>query len=443
MAELPRWRGKAVDDLDKIPSTEQEWLEMVKTYSLVNAKLQNLCSYGSFSASTVPKAAFLTVRCIWPEVMTVGDALPYILRTGLYFSEEHVAQATKLINRKLLGLDKLDTLFDVICSQTKTPREWLCTLADGLGPFSMLVSLKRQILDKGLHTAPREEPLPITYAPRKKGHYNASQSSSGQMPDSLNPRHPKRLRLGDFDAIDDHPAPSEPSTPPNIELTEETLDEIPDDIPDPRTPTETLVVDFMVNLLGGLACLLQPLAYQTVCVANAFETTYQFGPLPNDGSIPFSLPPDKNLPEMVIFEAKRAHCGTGQGVTVVGQQSMEHVAYIWKRHKNDQLPRNPRTYHTFMIAQDFLSFYISIGTYDKEYLDYIFSPGDVPVVAQRGKKHFLRIQEFGPFQVDERDEMELLIHIILCLIISQHTPTNEGDLIQKGSELTCNLSNLL
>ncbi|KGQ02080.1 hypothetical protein PAAG_11029 [Paracoccidioides lutzii Pb01] len=267
MAELPRRRRKVVDGLDKIPSTEQELLEMVTTY-----------------------------------------------RTGSYLSEEHVAQATMLINRKLLGLDKLDTLFDVICSQTKTPCEWLCTLADGLGPFSML------------------------------GHYNASQSSSGQMPDSPAPRYPKRLRLGDFDAMDDHLAPSEPSTPSNIELPEEILDEIPDDIPDPRTPTETLMVDFMATLLGGLACLLQPFAYRTVCVANAFETTYQFGPLPNgpiasnhvqfrariDGSIPFSLPPDKNLPEMVIFEAKRAHRETGQGVTVVGQQSMEHVAYIWK-----------------------------------------------------------------------------------------------------------------
>ncbi|EEH11695.1 predicted protein [Histoplasma capsulatum G186AR] len=46
MAELPRRRRKAVDGLDKIPSTEQEWLEMVTTYSLVNAKLQDLCSYG-------------------------------------------------------------------------------------------------------------------------------------------------------------------------------------------------------------------------------------------------------------------------------------------------------------------------------------------------------------------------------------------------------------
>jgi hypothetical protein len=282
--------------------------------------------------------------------MAVGDALPYILRTGSYFNEEHVAQATELVNRKLLGLDKLDTLFDVICSQTKTPREWLCTVADGLGPFSMLVSLKRQILGKGLHTAPKEESLPMTYAPKKKGHYDASQSSSGQMPDSPTARHPKRLRLGDFDAMDDRLAPSQSSTPPKIELSEQTLDEIPDEIPDPRTPTETLVVDFMVNLLGGLACLVQPLAYRTVCVANAFETTYQFGPLPNgppsnhvqfrariDGSIPFSLPQDKSLPEMVIFEAKRAHRETGQGVTVMGQQSMEHVAYIWKRHEKDQL----------------------------------------------------------------------------------------------------------
>lgn len=85
-----------------------------------------------------------------------------------------------------------------------------------------------------------------------------------------------------------------------------------------------------------------------------------------------------------------------------------------------------------MIAQDFLSFYISIGTYDKEYLDYIFGPGHRPVIPPSGKKPFLRIQEFGPFRVDERDEMESLVHIILCLIIRQLEPTNEGVLIQKA-----------
>lgn len=105
----------------------------------------------------------------------------------------------------------------------------------------------------------------------------------------------------------------------------------------------------MVNLLGGTACLLQPLAYRTVCVANAYETTYQFGPVRNaasddiqfrasiGGSIPFSLPQDKSLPEMVIFEAKRAHRESGQGVAVMAQQSMEHVAYIWKRHERDSM----------------------------------------------------------------------------------------------------------
>lgn len=72
-----------------------------------------------------------------------------------------------------------------------------------------------------------------------------------------------------------------------------------------------------------------------------------------------------------------------------------------------------------MIAQDFLSFYISIGTYDNKYLDYIFGPGDAPVVSPRGTQPFLRIQKFGPFKVRERKEMELLRDIILCLIVWQ------------------------
>lgn len=254
-----------------------------------------------------------------------------------------------LIN--LLGLDKLNTLFDVICSQTKTPREWLFTVSDGLGPFSMLVSLKRQILDKGLHTASKDESRPVTHAPKKKRHYDASRPSSGQMSDSPISRRTKRLRLEDFDAMDedDQLSSIQPSSPPEIELSEEVLDEISDEIPDPRTPTETLVVDFMVNFLGGIACILQPLAYRTICVANAFETTYRFGPVWSDptalddiqfraridGNFPFSLPRNKNLPEMVIFEAMRARREPGQGVTVMGQQSMEHVAYIWKRHEKE------------------------------------------------------------------------------------------------------------
>ena len=121
-----------------------------------------------------------------------------------------------------------------------------------------------------------------------------------------------------------------------------------------RTPTETLVVDFMVGFIAGIACLLQPLSDRSVCVANSFETTYQFGPVrspgqaPNDsaastqfraridGSIPFCRPQSHNLAEMVIFEVKRAPCDAGRPqVAVKGQQSLEHVAYVWERHKKD------------------------------------------------------------------------------------------------------------
>ncbi|KAK2805328.1 hypothetical protein FQN50_006229 [Emmonsiellopsis sp. PD_5] len=214
MAEVPRRRRKAVDGLDKLPTTEQEWLKMV-------TKLHDLCSYGRFSASTAPKEAFLTVRCIWPQVVGTKETLPYILRTRSFFNEGHVTQAAKLWDEKLLGLEKLNTLFDVICSEAKTPRKWLCTVADGLGPFSTLVSLKRQILDKVLHTTLKDEPQPMAHAPRKKRHYDASQPSSGQMSDSPMPRRRKRLPLG-FDVMDEdyQPAPDQPSSPSETELAE-------------------------------------------------------------------------------------------------------------------------------------------------------------------------------------------------------------------------------
>ncbi|KKZ63310.1 hypothetical protein EMCG_00293 [[Emmonsia] crescens] len=442
MAEASRRRRKEVDGLDKLPTTEQEWRLMAptpnsKTYvSMVRhltpqsyAPRSNSVWKRSFLASTVPKEAFFTVQCIWPDMMTVNDALLYILGVGSFFSDEHIADAEQLINQKLLGLDKLNTLFNIICSEAKTPREL--------------------IMDKGLHAAPKDESNPVTYAPRKQGHYDASQPSSGPqaLPDSPTARHSKRPRRGFSDPTDEDDLQSTNQLPPRpeIELLE-IADELPDEIPVPRTPTETLVVDFMVNFMGGIACLLQRLSSYTVCVANSFETTYKFGPVHKnpvsadeikfrariDGSIPFSSPVDKNLPEMVMFEAKRAPRGPGQGVTVMGQQSMEHVAYIWKRHEN-QTPIRPGVYHTFMIAQDYLSFHITIGTYDNEYLNYIFGHGDAPVIPlSSSSKAFLHIQEFGPFHVDERGHMKLLLRIILCLMIWQLEGKKEGLMIKEA-----------
>lgn len=249
-----------------------------------------------------------------------------------------------------LGFSKLDTLFDIICNECKTPRQYQCSLAEELGPFSVLVSLKHQIMDKSPFTTGMDEPNLGNFAPRKKGFRDASQpsSSGAQLPDSSPTPRSKRACREYPDAMDEDDPIQRYAPAPDIELA----DEIPDEIPAPRTPTETLVVDFMVNFLAGIACLLQPLSTRSVCVANAYETTYRFGPVRRgqnsaptpadeiqfrariDGSIPFYRPQPYNLTEVVIFEAKRApRIPSRSQATVKGQQSMEHVAYIWKQHE--------------------------------------------------------------------------------------------------------------
>ncbi|KAK2798465.1 hypothetical protein FQN50_008825 [Emmonsiellopsis sp. PD_5] len=457
-----RRRRKAGDGLETLPATEQEWRDLIIRYSLVEAQLQDLCSYGRFSASTVTKEAFLMVRCIWPEPDTPIHALSYILETKSFFTRKHVAMAAELVNRHALGLDKLDNLLEVICEDPlKTPRRWNCTAADGLGPFSMLVSLKTQIESKVAITANSKED-PLTYAPRRMGHYNVYDASQASLPilESPPPQPAKRQRLHSPSATDTDeqlgPEAGLADIPEKYfqeQIEEEAPKGIPDEVPNPRTPTETLVVDFMVNFLGGIACLLQPLSPRMVCVANAFETTYLFGPVGRrnssgsgfsdgdvqfrariDGSIPFSIPPANMLPEAIIFEAKRMERTIGcVPIAVKTQQSMEHTAYIYKKHEMDHQPRAPGTYHTFMIAQDYLSFYLSIGTYNNRYLDYIFGPGNAPVAPGRGAESFFCIQEFGPFNVESKSHMIGLRDIILSLLIWQLEPTDKGEMVREAA----------
>ncbi|KAK2805781.1 hypothetical protein FQN50_006057 [Emmonsiellopsis sp. PD_5] len=327
----------------------------------------------------------------------------------------------------------------------KTPPQQDCTAGDGLGPFSMLLNLKSQIMAKPLHTFEKDELYPLTFAPKKQAHNALQRPPSGEDPDSPTP---KRPRLQSSDTTDeDYGADSSELEMEMERDTETILDRIPDDVPEPRSPTETLIVDFMVTFLGGIACLMQPLAPHLVCIANAFETTYHFGPVRGptstnkdirfrariDGSIPFSLPCN-NVSEAVIFEAKRAERTDGKGgAAVMGQQSMEHVAYIWKRHESDLMPRSSGIYHTFMIALDYLSFRISIGTYNDQYLDYIFGVGDALVVPPSGEEpSFLQIQEFGPFDVDERYDMQLFCEIVLSWLIWQLEQVDKGKMIKEA-----------
>lgn len=91
-----------------------------------------------------------------------------------------------------------------------------------------------------------------------------------------------------------------------------------------------------------------------------------------------------------------------------------------------------------MIAQNFLSFFITIGSYNNHYLDYIFGPGTAPVVPPRGgdgQKGFLQVQEFGPFYASYRRDMQDLRDIVLYLMIWQMEGTREGVLIKDALDL--------
>lgn len=84
-----------------------------------------------------------------------------------------------------------------------------------------------------------------------------------------------------------------------------------------------MVVDFLVTFIAAIATLIQPPTRIPVCVADAFEQTLQFGPVPGtnkvtealrartDGGIP--LGSGKSMLPAIIFEAKSAKRGDTQG----------------------------------------------------------------------------------------------------------------------------------
>ncbi|KAK2801734.1 hypothetical protein FQN50_007649 [Emmonsiellopsis sp. PD_5] len=431
-------RGKAVDGLPKLPCTEQEWQGMINKYHLQNNKLRDLCSHGRFSASTVPKEAFLMLRCLWVK-RGAHEALLYILETKSFFHREHVQDALALLRSgdDSLDLQKIDTLFDVICEQNEphTPPSWECSVAKGMGPFSSIGSLKKQI--EGKMQNARSKSTSVTNAPRKRGFCPAEDRPPCL---STSPTPPGY----DSDGMDlDFPLLHGDEIADEDEIVDEIADQLPDNLPAPQTPTETLVVAFMVDFLAGIASLVQPLSQQSVCLANPYEPTYTFGQTSRhatsdtlfraqiDGSIPFAHWQPNQLNELVIFEAKRAPRKAGQvGATIMGQQSMEHIAYIWEQHQCDHTPRSAGTHHTIMIAQDYLSFYISIGSYDNHYLDYIFGPGEVSVIPCNSKMGFFWVQEFRPFNIIDREVMEAFRNIVLSLLVWQLKDTHEGSLIK-------------
>ncbi|EEH41303.2 hypothetical protein PAAG_03589 [Paracoccidioides lutzii Pb01] len=260
------------------------------------------------------------------------DASTYIANLEYFSNEDHSDDATRLISGNMLGLDKLKTLYRIICTpkelRKRTPPEYFGTLADGLGPFSMLVNLYNQLLDRSIQ-APIYERL-LSGAPERARFYDATRPST--VVDPTTPTRQGIILEELMTDVEDQPlarCPARKRPPAAASVTEPT-----DGEPPRRTPTETLLADFMVTLLRGLASLVQTLNPRPLCIANAFETTYTFGPVRNtsqqqvdigfrariDGSIPFRLSLAGMPREAAIFEAKRAARGeSGGSIPVLAQ----------------------------------------------------------------------------------------------------------------------------
>ncbi|KKZ61652.1 hypothetical protein EMCG_03837 [[Emmonsia] crescens] len=426
-------RRKAAQGLNKIPSNKKEWHEVIQKYGLQQRTLEQLCMKDSCSLINLESEYRLLML-----KKTLKDAPMYIANLEYFFNEDHLTDVTKLIKRNSLELDKLKTLYCIICTAKEplkhTSSEYSGTLADELGPFSMLVNVYNQLLDRSIQASINEHPL--GRSPEKTGFYDTTLLSAVVEPTSPTRQafSPEELSMADIEMTDvgsqliaRYPARTCP--PAMTSSTKLTDEEAPR-----RTPTETLVADFMVTLLSGLASLVQALNPRPLCIANSFETTYTFSPVRDtsqqqvdvqfqahiDRSIPFSLSLAGMPREAAIFEAKCTVRGeSGGSIPVLAQQSMEHVAYIWKRHEDDPM----------MIPTPYLCI---IGTYDNTYLEYIFRPGAQQVLPTQGGIPFLKIQEFGPFDVTDKEELGLFLHIMLSFIVWQLERTDAGTTLKNA-----------
>jgi hypothetical protein len=88
-----------------------------------------------------------------------------------------------------------------------------------------------------------------------------------------------------------------------------------------------------------------------------------------------------------------------------------------------------------MIAQGATDIFFNYSTYQDTYLDYLFGPGSANVVpsdADADKTPYLVIQELGPFEVNNKSDLRLFVHLELSLLMRQLQPFDAGRLIEEA-----------
>ena len=334
------------------------------------------------------------MRPVWPQTRPPCDAVEAISQTRTFFTRRQAQDARYILEQKLLGMDKLETLFNLICPPSpaeppRTPERMSGSLGDALGVFASLVSLYNRLLKQVAATSTFEQIRPLMDAPKATKVRDAGLAGPVRLSALVPPldRALADLRLDNQlqeDAGGPGPGPaSGHSNPPTLQNLlkknegaankNETLTAIGTRgmgasssrkatdlcLPPPREPPETVVVDFLVNFIAAIAIQIQPFGRRPVCVADAFEQNFRFGPVPGpvplnlmgavvgvegqqplqpaasflariDGGIPRCRPQvDGGL--FAAFEVKRS-ARELDNVQIRAQETMEHCAIIWERH---------------------------------------------------------------------------------------------------------------
>ncbi len=325
----------------------------ISLQSLINESFLAIPSPGAFSASTVPADSLLTMRPVWPPTRPPPDAMEAILQTHQFFHPRHARQAQQILDQKLLGMEKLDMLLELICLPSSveapsTPTRVAGSLGDALGVFASLVSLYNRLVKQIAATPPLEDARPVVDAPAPKRFRDAE--IVGPIPRLGAALAGLRFQTGSQPP--EHagmpaPATSRHSNSASSQaLLRDDMDAAGPFLPSPRAPPETVVVDFLVNFIAALAIQIQPFGRKPVSVADALEQNYRFGPAPTPGSSPtpsFLARVDGGIPcckplvdgeLFVAFEVKRSRRAPDD-VQIRAQETMEHCAIIWERHSSE------------------------------------------------------------------------------------------------------------
>ena len=309
---------------------------------------------GPFSADHAPGDSILTLRPLWPSREAHQSATDAVVKTGSFFTQDHVDGARILLRTPSLHFEKLDLLFRLLCPGDKpcAPLDSSITLADGLGCFSHVVFLHDRLLQL------------LSHEPHRQAHNGDGRGGGGGSFDETNGNGGLNGHSEDAKDKDQNgkgrggPVYGGTGIAQVANLNPSAV------TPSRRTPTEKVMVDFLATLMACIAGQIQPFSRTPVCFADAFELTFRFGPISGrsqdgeaeagnelskqpaffcariDGGIPFAWIQDEGREFFAVFKVKESQ-RSEDDVEARAQHTMEHAAVIWERHEGYQVCLSP------------------------------------------------------------------------------------------------------